>query len=163
MKKVLLISLLVSVFVLQTYADDSILENVENKSSSKSDFSVISSDFLVHTPLLLNYIQYENLEGKRISYKNVNLKLQSVPENQVLLKEHKIWKGITYALLGICTAGSIAITVVGDQKGPVYEAISEASFIASTISLSSALLTSGVSASKYLKAVDNYNVSLLQK
>ncbi len=52
MKKVLLISLLVSVFVLQTYADDSILENVENKSSSKSDFSVISSDFLVHTPLL---------------------------------------------------------------------------------------------------------------
>ena len=51
MKKVLLISLLVSVFVLQTYADGSTLENVENKASSK-DFSVISSDFLVHTPLL---------------------------------------------------------------------------------------------------------------
>ncbi len=52
MKKFYIISLLISVFVLQTYANDGILENVENKSSSKSDFSVISSDFLVHTPLL---------------------------------------------------------------------------------------------------------------
>lgn len=163
MKKVLLIILVMSVFVLQTYANGSILENTENKASLEADFSVINSDFLVHTPLLFNYIQYENLEGKRISYKNVNLKLQSVPENQVLLKEHKIWKGITYALLGICTAGSIAITVVGDQKGPAYETISEVSFVASTISLSCALLTSGFSASKYLKAVDNYNASLLRK
>ncbi|MDE5899663.1 MAG: hypothetical protein K2H09_10455 [Treponemataceae bacterium] len=97
------------------------------------------------------------------SAKEANAMLLSVPDNGQLMRRYRIWRGTAWTFAGIllaCVATDV-VYMCGDGL-PQEAAVMTAASATGVCSLLCALLSGCISTSQYLKAVDNYNESLLR-
>lgn len=133
------------------------------KSEELHEFSVLDINFLEHTPGLINFTAYQNPQGESFSYKEVNSMLLTVPDNEQLMRRHRIWRGAAWTFAGILLACATTDVVYTCADGlPQETAIMTAASVTGVCSLLCALFSGYISTSQYLKAVDNYNKNLLR-
>lgn len=89
--------------------------------------------------------------------------LLSVPDNGQLMRCHRIWRGTAWTFAGILLACVATDVVYMCADGlPQKVAVMTAASATGVCSFLCALLSGYISTSQYLKAVDNYNESLLR-
>lgn len=165
LKKILFI--LVAMLVSSVFAQETISADFAEKESvnkTETAISFLDEKLLVHSSGFMNLTQFETQNGTRISYKDLNLRLDSVPENASAMKSYRFWRGTGFALLGVCVASLAATTffVCSDSipDANTYATISSCATLASFLCGS---LAGNASTASYLRAVDNYNMTLLEK
>lgn len=163
-KKIFLI--LAAMLLSAAFAQETVSENSTGKTENGSELNIsfLDEKLLVHSAGFMNLTQFENQNGTKISYKDLNLRLDSLPENESVMKSFRFWRGTSFALIGVCVASLAATTyfVCSDSvpNSGTYATISSCATLASYIC---GVLAGNASTASYLKAVDNYNISLLER
>ena len=164
MKKIFAIVLLALSFCL--YAQ-------EASPSSESDSSQISREItfkkdsltsaenpplVIHRGGIFHVFDYKMLDGKNLSYGELNKLLKTVPENKSLLVKKNIWQGLDYAFIaGFCAA--LGVNMYANDKG-----WSDMTYYSSVAAIGCFLLAvnTGMFAQSYRSAaVDNYNLRVM--
>ncbi len=162
MKKLSIMIALLVLGSLQVFAEGVPAENPGEKYDLNIPF--LNENFLLRVPYIFSSIGYETPGGKKVSYKDVNLRLEEIEENQDIMKAYKIWRGTSIGFASLAVAGLATATVFGCiEKTPYTDDIMIAGYgtLLSGLVLSS--FTGKVAELKYNRAVDNYNLSLFKK
>ena len=125
------------------------------------EFPVLNTDFLVHSSAFFaNITAFQTLQGEKVAYKKVNEMLRSVAENEKLIREYTAWHtaGIIFGSLLCAGVATTIVYTLADL--PYQKEILVTSITASSLSFLGCMLSNYYSTSKYLQAVDNYNLSL---
>lgn len=133
------------------------------KGEESLDVSTLNISFLEHTPKLFNFASYQNQLCEPLSYKEVNAMLLSVPENEQLMRRHRIWRGTAWTFTGMllaCLATDMVYVCVDGL--PHESAVLTASLFTGLYSCLFAVLSSQISTTQYLRAVDNYNKQFIK-
>ena len=163
MKKCVLVLFSLFFLSVSVFAQSEVRSVQNNSEHTEFKASVLDENLLVHSPCFLNITQYENPSGKKFSNKEVNFMLDEVPENKAIMKSYRFWLGMTYTLAGLCAAGlTTGVVYSFNENAPYANEIYASSMYTAICACAGALLTSSISSSKYLKAVDNYNLSILK-
>lgn len=123
----------------------------------------MDADLLVHSSKFFSKItDFQTPQGEKIAYKKVNEMLHSVAENEKLMKEYNFWHTTSFICGGILCA-SLATTIVyccADNL-PYTKEILLTTITAGSLSFLGGMLSNYCSTSKYLQAVDNYNLNIV--
>lgn len=125
------------------------------------EFPVLNTDFLVHSSVFFaNITAFQTPQGEKVAYKKVNEMLRSVAENEKLIREYTAWHtaGIIFGSLLCAGVATTIVYTLADL--PYQKEILVTSITASSLSFLGCMLSNYYSTSKYLQAVDNYNLSL---
>ena len=156
MKKCVLVLFSLFFLSVNVFAQSEVRSVQNNSENTEFKASVLDENLLVHSPCFLNIAQYENPSGKKFSYKEVLA-------NNAIMKSYRFWLGMTYTLAGLCAAGlTTGVVYSFNENAPYANEIYASSMYTAICACAGALLTSSISSSKYLKAVDNYNLSILK-
>lgn len=124
----------------------------------KADLSKV----IIHQNGFMNLINYETIEGEKIPEKNLKLLLDSIPENKKLRNQETFWNVMDYVCLGLAASGIVTYSICAFnpemQNKETYQNIS---ITTTVISLFGAIFSGNMATSKRLKAVDNYNISVM--
>lgn len=132
-------------------------------STGSHDVSNLNINFLEHSPGLINFTSYQNQLGEPLSYKEVNAMLLSVPENEQLMRRHRIWRGTAWTFTGMLLACVVADTVYTCVDGlPQENAVIATASVTGFCSFFCALFSGYISTTQYLRAVDNYNKQFIK-
>ncbi len=164
MKKVISLILLAFSFALYAQEAATSSESVSSSESSEITFkkdSLTSAEnppLVIHRGGIFHVFDYKMLDGKNLSYGELNKLLKTVPENKSLLVKKNIWQGLDYAFIaGFCAA--LGVTMYADNKG-----WSDMTYYSSAAGVGCFLFAtcSGMIAHSYRSAaVDNYNLSVM--
>lgn len=138
--------------------NNDIFQTKEYPQNLEIDFSKI----IIHQNGFMNLINYETIEGEKIPEKNLKLLLNSIPENQKLRNQETFWNVMDYICLGLAASGIVAYSISAfNPEMQNRETIQNISISTTVISLFGAIFSGNMATSKRLKAVDNYNISVM--
>ena len=161
MKKHLILFMIFALMCMAGFSEEMNGNGSGEKGEESLDVSTLNINFLEHTPGLINFISYQNQLGEPFSYKEVNTMLLSVPENEQLMRRHRIWRGTAWTFASILLACVVADIVYTCVDGlPQESAVIATASATGLCSLFCALFSGYISTTQYLKAVDNYNKQL---
>ena len=163
MKKCLTVLVLFLSF-LPCFAQGHEINNSLEESESDFKISLLDEKLLIHQPNSSMFTQYRTPNGKIFSNKEMKAMLLEIPENKSIMKSYNFWRGFQYSLIGTSLASILVCTVytVADSA-PYAEKISTISGLTGILTCCISLPSMNVANLKYVKAVDNYNLSLLRK
>ncbi len=155
MKKIFLILFSILSFSLYAQKTD---ENISSSFSTESSDSSSLPQLIIHNGGFFDVYSFKLLDGTKLSDKNLNEILRSVPENKSLLKKKAACMGFGYAFIAGFLA-SVTVNIYAANKG--WANMTYYSAVAGTGCFAYAVLT-GMSAHSYRSAaVDNYNLSVM--
>lgn len=124
----------------------------------KADLSKV----IIHQNGFMNLINYETIEGEKIPEKNLKLLLDSIPENKKLRNQETFWNVMNYVCLGLTASGIVTYSICAfNPEMQNKETFQNISITTTVISLFGAIFSGNMATSKRLKAVDNYNISVM--
>lgn len=147
-----------SIFIIATCLFSVFAQN----EASEISFSVLNEKYLINVSAFFSDASYQNPNGEKFKYAEVNKMLLSVPENKKVMKKYKAFTVATYALIGIACAGLATNVIYSfNEDLPHSETIVPIALYGTSFSVLGALVTSKIAGSTYKIAVDNYNLDLL--
>ena len=100
--------------------------------------------------------------SEKIPEKNLKLLLDSIPENKKLRKQETFWNVMDYVCLGLAASGIVTYSICAfNPEMQNKETFQNISITTTVISLFGAIFSGNMATSKRLKAVDNYNISVM--
>jgi hypothetical protein len=134
-------------------------QNAENglEETGSSQLPLESSRLLLHTDSFFSKTWYQWEDGTPAQYRDVLAHIRAVPENEALVRQEKVWRGINYTTAGLFLA-SLAGTVIysiGDFDEPwIYGTC----LYTGIFSFLFNVITGDVANIKLQSAVDRYNL-----
>lgn len=160
MKKVFSIILFALSFAL--YAQEA-TPSSESQTSESSEItfnkdSLTSAEkpqLVIHRGGLFDVYQYKLLDGTKLSDRELNKLLKTVPENKSLLTKKNVWMGLDCAFItGLCAAIGVSMFANDKDWGDITYYAGVGCFLCA--------IWSGMFAQSYRSAaVDNYNLSVM--
>ncbi len=115
------------------------------------------SNLLIHQDSLTGFHSYQYIDGTKFSYWAVNKILKNLEVNRPLLKKTKFWEIMTYVSIGVGVG-----TVCGVPHFTDNEDIHTLSIAGGIVCFCSMVMFSHFRDSYQSRAVDNYNLYILQ-
>jgi hypothetical protein len=131
------------------------LEEIDN-----SDPLLDSNRLLLHTDTFFSKTLYLWDDGTPATYREVLAGIATVPANESLVLQEKIWRNVTYTTLGLTLASFAGIIAYKnfDFNGPEW--LLETCFYTGLFSYLSTWLAGNIANTKLYSAVDRYNLHI---
>ncbi|MBQ9237746.1 MAG: hypothetical protein IJ191_00295 [Treponema sp.] len=118
---------------------------------------------LVHkNSFLIDPVPYYLLDGQKVSDKEFRSMLLTVPENQKLVTQGIVWKGVMFGIMGVTIASTVLHSV--NEYTPAFN-YNENLHISMTATFFTGIFTTilagMISNGKYSKAAENYNLTVM--